>query len=175
MLQVSNFVLGSGGGFSLNIGDILVQLLVFIVLLILLKKYAFKPLMGIMDARAEHISNEIDSAEKSNVEAKRLVEEQRELLKTARMEAQQMLDNAKKQADETKDGIIREAKAEGERLKEAATVEIQKEKEQAVAAIQSQVASLSVLIASKVIEKELKEEDQASFIQNYIKEAGEAR
>lgn len=174
MLQVSNFVLGEGGAaFTLNVGDIIVQLGVFIILLLLLKKYAFKPLMGIMNAREEHISNEIDAAEKNNVEARHLVEEQRELLKQARVEAQQMLENSKKQADETRESIIREARAEGQRMREAATAEIQKEKEQAVATIQKQVASLSVLIASKVIEKELKEEDQTSLINKYIKEAGE--
>lgn len=175
MLQETSLVLGAGGGFSLNVGDIIVQLLVFVVLLLLLKKYAFKPLMGIMQQREQYISNEIDSAEKQNAESKKLVEEQRALLQEARVEAQTMLENAKKQADEVREEIIREARSESVRMKESASAEIQKEKEQAVAAIQKQVASLSVLIASKVIEKELKEDDQSSLINKYIKEAGEAR
>ncbi|MFE9522426.1 F0F1 ATP synthase subunit B, partial [Bacillus velezensis] len=66
-------------------------------------------------------------------------------------------------------------RAESERLKEAARTEIVKEKEQAVSALREQVASLSVLIASKVIEKELDEQAQEQLIQDYLKEVGESR
>lgn len=67
------------------------------------------------------------------------------------------------------------AREESERLKEAARTEIVKEKEQAVAALREQVASLSVMIASKVIEKELDEQAQDQLIQDYLKEVGESR
>ncbi|MCQ6547438.1 hypothetical protein NPX94_30290, partial [Bacillus wiedmannii] len=60
-------------------------------------------------------------------------------------------------------------------IKASAVQQIQREKEQAIAALQEQVASLSVQIASKVNEKELKEEDQDKLIRDYIKEVGEAR
>ena len=66
-------------------------------------------------------------------------------------------------------------RAEAERIKEAAKLEIEQQKEKAVAAIREQVASLSVLIASKVIEKELTAQDQDALINEYIKEAGEGR
>ena len=66
------------------------------------------------------------------------------------------------------------AKEEAESIKASAVQEIQREKEQAIVALQEQVASLSVQIASKVIEKELKEED-VKLIRDYIKEVGEAR
>ena len=67
------------------------------------------------------------------------------------------------------------ARSEAERLKNAAKREIEQQKEKAVAALREQVASLSVLIASKVIEKELSEEDQEKLINEYIQEAGEER
>lgn len=62
-----------------------------------------------------------------------------------------------------------------QRLKESAKREIETQKEQAVAALQKQVASLSVLIASKVIEKELSADDQQKLINDYIQEVGEER
>jgi F-type H+-transporting ATPase subunit b len=167
------FVLGAGMG--INTGDILFQLVMFLILLALLSKYAFGPLMGIMKEREQHVSSEIDSAERNHAESKQLLEEQRTLLKEARVEAQDLIERAKKQAEEQKEGIIATAKAEAVSMKEAAVAEIQSEKAQAISALQKQVASLSVLIASKVIEKELKEEDQATLVQQYIKEAGEAR
>lgn len=169
MLTVE-FALGAGGFAA---GDMLVQLVVFLVLLALLKKYAFGPLMGIMKQREEFIANEINAAEEKHEEAKKLAEEQRELLKQARIEAQELVENAKKLGEQQKEDIIQAARAEAERLKEAAKKEIEHEKEQAVAELRNQVASLSVLIASKVIEKELNEAEQEKLINDYIKEVGE--
>ncbi|PAQ12752.1 F0F1 ATP synthase subunit B [Bacillus sp. FJAT-42315] len=167
------FVLGASAGF--NGGDILFQLVMFIVLLALIKKFAWGPLMGIMQQREEHISSEIEAAEKSRVEAKKLLDETRAELKASRQEAQSIIENAKKVGDDQKNEIIAAARAEAERLKESAKMEIDQQKEQALAAVREQVASLSVLIASKVIEKELSAADQEKLINEYIKEAGEER
>jgi F-type H+-transporting ATPase subunit b len=167
------FVLGASGGF--NSGDILFQLVMFLVLMALLKKFAWGPLMGIMQQREDHIAGEISAAEQSRVEANKVLEEQRQLLKEARTEAQAMIENSKKQGVEQREEIITVARQEAERLKESAKREIETQKEQAVAALQKQVASLSVLIASKVIEKELSAEDQQKLINDYIQEVGEER
>lgn len=175
-MLTSSFILGVAEGHKLlNTGDIVFQLAMFIILLALLKKFAWGPLMGIMKQREEHIANEIESAEKSRVESSKLLEEQRELLKEARQEAQVLIENAKKQGDLQREEIITTARAEAKRLKEGAKVEIEQQKEQAVAALREQVASLSVLIASKVIEKELTVDDQEKLINDYIQEAGEKR
>jgi F-type H+-transporting ATPase subunit b len=131
--------------------------------------------MGIMKEREEHVANEITSAEKSRKEAAALVEEQRNMLKEARSDAQSLIEAAKKQGDLQREEIISASRAEAERIKEAAKLEIEQQKEKAVAAIRAQVASLSVLIASKVIEKELSAADQDKLINEYIQEAGEKR
>lgn len=163
------------GEAHINSGDIIFQLLMFIILLALLKKYAWGPLVGIMKQREDHIANEIEVAEKSRVEANKFLEETRQELKKAREDAQALIENAKKQGERQKDEIIAAARQEAERLKESAKAEINRQKEQAVAELRDQVASLSVLIASKVIEKELSEQDQEKLIQDFIKEAGEGR
>lgn len=174
-MLADSLVLGAAEGIHLNSGDIIFQLLVFLVLLALLKKYAWGPLMGIMKQREEHIANEITAAENSRLEAKKLLEEQRSLLKEARTDAQVLIEGARKQGDVQRDEIVAIARTEAERIKESAKLEIEREKEKAVAAIREQVASLSVLIASKVIEKELTAEDQDKLISQYIQEAGEER
>ncbi|QQZ09211.1 F0F1 ATP synthase subunit B [Heyndrickxia vini] len=176
-MLTSSFILGvaEGGHKFLNTGDIIFQLLMFIILLALLKKFAWGPLMGIMKQREEYVANEIEAAEKSRAEASNLLEEQRALLKEARVEAQGLIENAKKQGDLQREEIITTARTEANRLKESAKVEIEQQKELAVAALREQVASLSVLIASKVIEKELTVADQEKLINDYIQEAGEKR
>lgn len=167
------FVLGASAGF--NGGDILFQLIMFIILLALIKKFAWGPLMGIMQQREEHISSEIDAAEKSRIEANKLLEETRAELKASRQQAQEIIENAKKVGDSQKEEIIAAARAEAERLKESAKMEIEQQTEQAMSSLREQVASLSVLIASKVIEKDLSAEDQEKLINEYIQEAGEER
>lgn len=174
--MLSNYdtlVLGAGGGLTLL--DSIVQLVVFLTLLYLLRKFAWDKLMDMMKQRENHIAGEIDAAERSNQEAKKLLEQQTATLKEARVEAQSLVENAKKIAEDQKSDIVKAAQEEANRLKEAAKKEIQQEKEQAVVALREQVASLSVLIASKVIEKELNEQDQQKLIDDYVKQVGEVR
>ncbi|MBS4206793.1 F0F1 ATP synthase subunit B [Bacillus sp. FJAT-50079] len=168
------FVLGATESAPLfNGGDILYTIAAFLVLMYLLKKVAWGPLMGIMIKREEHIANEIEAAEKSRIESNKLLEEQRALLKEARQEAQAMIESSKEHGEAQREEIIQTARQEAERIKESALLEINQQKEQAIGALREQVASLSVLIASKVIEKELNEEDQQQLINEYIQRAGE--
>jgi F-type H+-transporting ATPase subunit b len=175
-VSTSLFVLGAAAGEPLfNSGDVIFQLVAFLILLALLKKFAWGPLMGVMKQREEYVANEIENAEKNRLQAASYLEEQKSLIKQARQEAQQLLESAKKQADVQREEIISAARAESERIKEGAKQEIEQQKQHAVAAIREQVASLSVLIASKVIEKELTASDQEKLINQYIQEAGEKR
>ena len=81
-------------GAAIPFGTIAYTLFIFLLLLVMLRKFAY-PLMGIMKEREEHVTNEIDAAERSNAEAKKLVEEQREMLKQSRVEAQELIERAK--------------------------------------------------------------------------------
>lgn len=175
-MLTSSLVLGAAeSAVKINTGDILFQLAMFIILMALLKKFAWGPLMGIMKDREAHVAGEIVAAENSRQEAKKLLEEQRSLLKEARTDAQSLIEAAKKQGELQREEIIALSREEAERMKEAAKVEIEQQKDKAVTAIREQITTLSVLIASKVIEKELTAADQEKLINDYIKEAGEER
>ncbi|MEK3952464.1 F0F1 ATP synthase subunit B [Psychrobacillus sp. FSL K6-1464] len=168
-------VLGASGHDGLNIWDIFATLFFFILLMALLKKVAWGPLMGIMTQREELIASEIAAAENSRGESQRLLEEQRDLLKEARTEALAIVENAKKQGDASREEIITTARSEAIRLKESAIREIDTEKERAIAAVREEVVSLSVLAASKVLEKEVSEEDNRALIEATIAKAGEVK
>jgi len=167
-LLTVNAVLG-----GLHVGDMLVQLVFFIVLLILIRKFAWGPIMNMMEKREEHVANEIDAAETSRAEAEEAREQAESRLKETKQEAQQIIEDAKNAGVRQEEEIVASAKNEADRIKQAAQEEIQNEKEKALQALQDKVASLSVLIASKVIEKELNAEDQEALIDEYIKEVGE--
>lgn len=167
--------LGEAAHSGVNWGDILVTLILFIVLMLLLKKFAWGPLMGIMQQREEQVASDLETAEKSRQETKKLLEEQRSLLKEARVEAQAIVENAKKQADLQKEEIVSAARNEAARLQESAKRDIETEKEKAITALREEVVSLSVLAASKVLNKEVSEEDNRSLIEETIAKAGENR
>ncbi|MYL20247.1 F0F1 ATP synthase subunit B [Halobacillus litoralis] len=169
----ANLVLGAEGG--LLIGDMIVQLVFFLGLLALLGKFAWGPLMKMMKDREDYVANEINTAEKSREEAHRMQREASDELKATRQDAQKIIEDARKTAGEQERDILDSARAEAERLKESARQEIEQEKEKAVQALKDQVAGMSVMIASKVIEKELSEKDQEALINQYINEAGEKR
>ncbi|MCM3714280.1 F0F1 ATP synthase subunit B [Halalkalibacter oceani] len=158
---------------SINWGSALYQLVAFVALLLLLNKFALKPLMGIMEKREQLVNEQIDSAEKTRKEADAFINEQRKELEKARVEAQQIIEQAKKLSEQQAQDIIQQARENAERVKDSALAEIQREKEQAVASLREQVASLSVLIATKVIEKELDAKEQEKLVQEYLKEVGE--
>lgn len=159
----------------LNLGDIIVTVIFFTILMVLLKKFAWGPLMGVMDQRAQLIATEIEQAEKSRQESAKVLEEQRALLKEARENAQSIVETAKKQGDTQREELITAARAEVSRMKESATLEIATEKEKAVAAVREEFVSLSILAASKVLGKEISEEDNRALIEETIVKAGEGR
>src|SRR5690606_20293559 len=123
-----HLVLGASAKF-LNIGDILATLVVFIALMLLLKKFAWGPLMGVMQQREELIASEIEVAENSRIESQKMLDEQRSLLKEARTQAQQIVENAKKQGEVSREEIITTARAEAGRMKDAAVLEISNERD----------------------------------------------
>lgn len=160
---------------GLRVGDMLVQLFFFIVLLALLKKFAWGPLMNKMQQREEYVAGEIEAAEKSRLEAEKASKEAAEQLNQVRHEAQKMIEDAKTAGIRQEQDIVESARKEADRIIQAAQADIQNEKEKALQALQDKVASLSVLIASKVIEKEISAQDQEQLINDYIKEVGEER
>ncbi|KNE21539.1 ATP synthase F0F1 subunit B [Virgibacillus pantothenticus] len=163
---------GAGVG-GLRVIDMGIQLFFFLLLLFLVKKFAWGPVMNMMQKREEYVANEIEAAEKSRIDAEKASKEAHERLKQMKQEAQKIIEDAKEAGQKQEQEIIRAARDEANRLKESAQADIQNEKEKALQALQDKVASLSVLIATKVIEKEIDEKDQEKLIHEYIKEVGE--
>jgi F-type H+-transporting ATPase subunit b len=174
IVNLDYLVLGAGA-LSFNGGDVLATLVIFLILMALLKKFAWGPLMGIMQQREELVASEIEAAESARKETAKALEEQKTLLKEARTEAQAIIESAKKQGDVQREEIITAARTEATRLKESAVREIETEKEKAIAAVRDEVVSLSVLAASKVLGKEISEEDNSALIKETIAKAGEAK
>jgi F-type H+-transporting ATPase subunit b len=94
-------------------------------------------------------------------------------MRRARQQAQEIIQKATKAGEEQASEIIESAKSEAARIKEAALADIQREKEKAVAELREQVATLSVLVAGKIIGRQMTQDIQREMVQEFIKEAGE--
>lgn len=159
---------------GLYIGDMIVVLASFLIVLFLVKKFAWGPVMDMMKKREDYVLSEIENAERNREDAKKKFTEAEERLQSIKKEAHTIIEDAKSIAKQQEEDIIAAAKEEAIRLKDRAAEDIQQEKEKALDAVQDKVAELSVLIATKVIEKELNEQDQKSLIDDYVKQLGES-
>lgn len=136
------------------------QLLLFVGLLLLLRKFAWKPILEAVEGREEGIKDALAAAENAKKEMQNLQADNDRLLQEARAEREAML----KEAREIKDKMISDSKelaqTEGDKIIKQAQAAIESEKKAAVADIKNQVANLSVEIAEKVIKEQLANKDQ---------------
>lgn len=166
------FILGAADSMTVAVGSSLVQLAGFLVLLGLLAKFAWGPIKNVMDERERLINAEIDDAEARSSEAKRLKEENDKILKETQADISSMMENAKAQAKKEQETIISDANSRANQLIQDAKVDIEREKQNAIQEINAQVSEISVLIAEKMIRKEINADDQKALIAEYLKEAG---
>jgi len=162
-----------GGGRVLEFNaTILAQIADFIILLIFLRLVAYKPLVKVLSDRAERVSNALAEAEQQKLQAEQLKAGYEAEMRRSREQAQEIIQKAIKAGEEQAAEIVEKGKKEAAKIKEAALAEIEREKQKAIAELHDQVASLSVLVASKLINKNLDNQTQRSLIDNFIKEAG---
>ncbi|NOU95037.1 F0F1 ATP synthase subunit B [Paenibacillus sp. LMG 31456] len=149
-----------------------IQIIAFLILYLLLQKFAFGPLFGMMEKRRQLVKDQIQTAENNRKQSEQLLEEQKQALQETRKEAHDIIEQAKQTSSKQADDIIAAARVEATRVKEEAIRDIENEKNKAVAALRSQVSAMSVLIASKIIEKQIDEKSQEQLVEHYLKEVG---
>ncbi|MBI4946884.1 MAG: F0F1 ATP synthase subunit B [Bacteroidetes bacterium] len=152
-------------------GLIVWTLLAFLIVLYLLKKLAWKPILKSLQEREDSIQNAIDTAKKAREEMTSLKSDHEKIVAQAKTDRDTIL----KEAREMKDKMIAEAKnlaaKEGERMITNARESIQNEKMAAITDLKNQVAHLSIEIAEKILKQELSEKDkQKTVITNLLQE-----
>ncbi len=136
------------------------QITLFILLLLLLRKYAWKPILNAVNDREEGIKNALAAAENAKKEMQNVTADSEKLLKEARTEREAMLKEAREIKDKWIADSKEQAKVEGDKMIKQAQATIESEKKAAVADIKNQVAELSIEIAEKVIKEQLSNKDR---------------
>ncbi len=144
------------------------QIINFLILLYILKKFVFGRVMQAMSDRQARIAGNLEVADRERSAAEELKREYQEQLAQARTQAQAIVEKATKLAEQAKDDIVKEARAEHARLLKEAQEEIARERERAVADIRNEVVALSIAAAGKVIGQNLDAKANAKLVSDFI-------
>jgi len=162
-------------GAQLYVGDMLFVMLTFLVLMWLIKLVAWKPVTKMMQDRSDKIVNDIDSAKESRTKAAELAQKRQAELDKTRDDASGIINNAKQNGQRQQEQIVEDARNEASNLKSSAEKDIEQQRQEALANSRKDVASLSIDIASKIISKELNEDDQKGLVDSYIEGLGKQK
>ena len=152
--------------------ELYVNLAAFVVLFVLLWKFAFPPITKMLDERADKIRESLEASEATRIEAERLLEEYKVQMTEARQEAAKVIEQGRKIAETMKTEIMAKANEDAQALLVKAREGIQAEKKAAIAELQGSVADLSVAVAGKLIGETLSAADHAKLIERYVAEVG---
>lgn len=158
---------------SSTIGNMIIVTGSFVLLLLLIKKFAWKQLTGIFEAREQKISDDIESAESAREKAEALASKREAELLNAKNEGNQIIEDAKGVGQNKGNQIIADAREEANRLKEKANQDIEQNKAEALASVKNDVADLTILLAEKMISSNLDTQAQRQLIDDYIEKSGE--
>ena len=158
---------------SVNIWQILISLANLLIMLLIMKKFLFKPVMKVMQARQEQVDKIYDDANEDRSAAADMKQEYEERLASAREEADGLVRNAVATAQRRGDAIVAEANSQASHLKQKAEEEIALEKKQMLLTVRSEISDMAVSIASKVVEREIQKEDHDNFVDEFIRNVGE--
>jgi len=147
---------------------LIAQIVNFLVLLFVLYKFAYGPILAMLEKRQKKIEKGLADAEEAHKKLQESEEKQKEILKKARTEANVIVEKAHIQAEKSKSEIAVEAKAQAEKILANAKIEIEREKEKTIGEIKSEIGSLVVAAAEKIIGEKMDGEKDKKLIERSL-------
>ena len=163
------------GFLSIDIGTIIFTLCNLLILFLVFKHFLFGRVHKILDERQNDVSETYNKADAALEHAKSLESEYSGLMEGAKEESAQMIKAASKKAQLRSDEIISEAKNEASAILARAVEDVEREKKRAQNELRGEVSELAVLVAQKVVEKEITEADHERFINEFIDNVGDLK
>jgi F-type H+-transporting ATPase subunit b len=160
---------------EINPGLILWTILTFLVLLVILRMMAWKPLIHALTAREERIRVALQQAEEARRASKDLLEENRRQMANAEEEAQRILREGRELAEKMKGEIVERASSSARTIVEQARDEIRREKEAAITELRAEVADIAITAAGKLLDENLDTPKQRTLVDNVIRDLQKER
>lgn len=144
----------------------------FFILLVLLRKFAYKPLVGMMSKREATIQELIEEAKRTRESAEELHEKYKKLIAEARDESKKIIEEGRALGEKARKEMINKASDESNQIVKRAQEEIALEKERAISELRERIADLSIMAASKVIDRTLSKEDHTKLLEEFVSNVG---
>jgi len=158
----------AGGPLTVEFGLMFWTVVVFLLLLLVLKKFAYPALLGAVEARERALQEQLDAAERNRAESEALLAEHKKLLAEARMQAHALLVEARTTAEKERALAMEKTLEEQQQLLERARRDIVAERDRAIAELRQEAVDLSLAAASKLIGERLTSETDRKLVQEYL-------
>jgi F-type H+-transporting ATPase subunit b len=149
-------------------GVILWTLIIFVIVVILLRKIAWKPILNMLDAREKNIREAVEKADRVQVEAEKALAEQKELSEKQRQEAAEFMQKAKEDAKRMGDEMVEKARREAQEATERARRQIEEERVKAVESVRTHAVDLALDAAAHLLSKKLDDTTNRVIVSDYI-------
>lgn len=159
-----------GGLFTVDLGLSVWTIVVFLLVLWVLGKFAWGPILAALSAREKGIQQSIDEAHRFREEGAELLEQHRKQLAQARREAQQIIAEGRQAGEEMRKELEEKGRAESQRLLEQARREIERERDQALEAIRREGVDLALAAAARLLHERLDQERDRQIVTRYLDE-----
>lgn len=163
---------GEGGLYDINTGLSVWTLIVFGILVFILGKYAWGPILGAVEAREKGIQSALDEAASRNEEAARLLAEHKEQLADARRQANELIAEGKAAGETVRKEIEEKARAEAQTMVERARAEIERERDAAIAELRKESVDLALAAATRLMQENLDQDKDRAIVERYLTELG---
>lgn len=155
---------------DINPGLIVWTIVTFGLLLMVLRMFAWKPLLEALSKREEHVRSSLERAEFAKQEAERILEENRKQLAKVESESSRILSEGRALGEKLKNEMIDQANQQSRRLIEQAKQEIERDKDAALSQLRGEVANLAIRAAEKILDETLDEAKQRKIVDAYLKD-----
>lgn len=145
------------------------SLVIFLLVLLILKKYAWKPLLDFLDQREKEISDSLAMAESAKADLEKVKEESEKILNEAKNQGKSIVIDSKQKAEDSANKILNDAQAKSDEFVLDAKKKIDVEKKKAIKEIKEEVVGLSLDLASQVLQRNVKDEDNNKFVDSSLK------
>lgn len=159
-----------GSLLDVNYGLIFWVTVTFVLLLLILKKIAWGPILNSLNEREGFIKDSIEKAEKAQASAEKLLEENKANLARAEEEAQKIIEQGREYSDKLKTQMLEESKSEAKKMIEEATSEIERKNKEAFNNLKGEIADIAINAAEKIIRANLDNEKQSKLVDEYLKD-----
>lgn len=168
LLAASPAAAQEGGLLDVNTGLMVWTIIIFLIVLFVLYRFAFPHILGAVEAREARIEELLAAAQRDREEAQKLLEEQQTKHEELRAQVQEMVAEGRLAGERMRDDIVDEARREQQSILERARREIGQETERALADLKAQAVDLAIAAASRLVEKDLDEEGNRRFVRDYL-------